>query len=161
MTTATEAHGDTFKFGRAFVSGKHRVWINGQKVFEGKLVYQQPQRIEVGQRQYVITPQMKSSVNDALEVFSVQIHEQGRLIHEGLYDQAGGSFASMQEAKTASNLQVCGIVGAALGLAAMMAGNIATGIIPGGAIGGAIGGGGGYLIGRGIGSLFVKKPPAA
>ena len=54
MATTVSTMGDTIKIDKTFVSGKDRIAVNGDVVFEGKAAAGTPQRIKVGAREYAI-----------------------------------------------------------------------------------------------------------
>ena len=157
MATTIQAVGDKIKLDKGFVSGKDRITVNGDVLFEGKLKTEEAQRLVAGEREYVIETAVASKMMGTISI-KVQIYQQSELIHEGLYDQLGKNLSNPAQAKVSGAVHACSLVGAVIGFTLMMVGNAATGVIPGGAIGGAIGGGVGALIGGGIGSLIFGKP---
>ncbi len=162
MAATIQAGTDTIKIGKSFVSGKDYVTVNGEVVFEGKLVAGQPHRIAVGEREFVVKTEVASKLTGALtyhlQIYDAPISAGGTMLHQGIYNPYGKQAASARQAKTPAVLQACGHVGAMIGSTTMVVANLATGVVPGGAIGGAIGGGGGAFIGYGIGTLIFGKP---
>lgn len=156
MATTIQAIGDTIKIDKAFVSGKDRIAVNGQVAFEGKLNLATPQNFTAGSREYTIETQTVSKMTGAIAIH-LQVHENGELLHSGIYDQFGKPVGDQSQAKAAGAIHACGMVGGIAGFATMMFLNIATGVVPGGAIGGAIGGGGGVMVGYGIGTLVFGR----
>lgn len=155
MATKIQVMGDTVKIDKAFVSGKDRVAVNGEVVFEGKLGGETPQKFIAGNRGYKLRTRRVSAMTGAIAVH-LQVYENKELIHSGVYDQAGKPVENEGQAKSTAALQVCGMVGGMIGFATMMILNAATGVVPGGAIGGALGGGIGGGLGYGLGSLIFR-----
>ena len=156
MATKFEVLGDTIKIDKAFVSGKDRVSVNGNVVFEGKLGGDTPQICTVGNREYGIRSRTVSKLTGATAIH-VDVRENGELVHSAVYDQAGKSVESEGKAKATGAVNMCAIAGGVIGFATMMFLNLATGVVPGGAIGGAIGGGGGAMLGYAIGYLLFQR----
>lgn len=155
MATTIQASGDTIKIDKAFVSGKDRVAVNGDVVFEGKLRGEKPQQFVVGHRKYAIRTKLVSEVTGAI-VVQLKIYEKTGAIHTGMYDQDGKPVGSEAEATTAPAIQTAGTLGAAIGVGTMLVLNLVTGSVPGGAIGGALGGALGGVIGSGVGYLLYR-----
>ncbi|WP_207396357.1 hypothetical protein [Bremerella alba] len=153
MATVIEAAGDKIKIDKGFVSGKDRISVNGEVVFEGKLTDDEPQNIYFGSREYTLR---QSVVSRTTRATAIQLHifENKTEVHSGLYDQHGKPVKDQAEAKSNGAVQVCGIAGGVIGVIVMLVLNRETGIVPGGAIGGAIGGGVGSAIGYGVGGLI-------
>ena len=150
------ANGDVIEVGKAFVSGKDRVKINGVVAFEGKLPKDYPMEFKIRGQRCQITYRKVSTM---LETHTIQIRlfEGDQVVFDEMYDQNGQPVGGSGEAKANSVTQVCGIVGIALGVGVMMALNMSTqGAVPGGAVGGAIGGGLGGAIGYGLGKLIAS-----
>ena len=156
MATKIQALGDTIKIDTAFVSGKDRVAVNGQVVFEGKLGAETLQKFSAGNRDYALEVKTLNSMTGAIAVH-LQIHEEAKLVHSGIYNQEGKPVQNEGQAKKTGAIQACGIVGGIIGFATMMFLNMATRGVPGGAIGGAIGGGVGCAIGYGLGTLIFGR----
>lgn len=149
------ANGDVIEVGKAFVSGKDRVRINGNVAFEGKLPEDYPMEFEIRGQRCRITYRKVSTMLETRTI-QVELFDGDQLVFDEMYDQNGQPVGDSEEAKANSVAQVCAIVGMALGLGAMMALNMSTqGAVPGGAIGGAIGGGVGGAVGYGIGQLIA------
>ena len=153
MATTINALGDTIKIDKAFVTGKDRVAVNGQVVFEGKLNTEPPPRFSAGKREYTVDTYIVGSLTNAVAIY-VDIFEGDNLVHSGIYDEAGNPVKNPEEARKVGVIRACAAVGAALGCFAMLTLNMRTGVVPGGMIGGAIGGGGGALLGYGLGYLI-------
>ncbi len=152
MASKIQVLGDTIKIDKAFVSGKDRVSVNDEVVFEGKIGGGAPQNFSAGNREYAIESRTVSKMTGATAIH-LRVYEKGELIHSGVYDQAGNPVQNERQARATGAIHVCTIVGGVIGFATMMVLNMATGVVPGGAIGGAIGGGGGAAVGYGIGCL--------
>ncbi len=155
MATTINVLGDTIKIGKAFVSGKDRISVNGDIVFEGK-VTESPEKIKVGDREYAVEIETVNKMAKMVLV-NLQVYEKGVLVHSGLYDRTGKLVENEEKFRSAAGLQVFSMIGAAVGVALMLGFNRATGVVPGGAIGGAIGGGLGGIIGYGIGALLCGE----
>ena len=155
MATNILAGNDVIKIERAFVSGKERITINDELAFEGKIKPDQPIQMQVGSRTYIVETKIVSKFGKVTTI-NLQILEGGETIHAEKYDQLGKP-VSVAQARSAGAIQVCSLIGAAVGFATMMALSAATRAVPGGAIGGAIGGGGGSAIGYGIGWLLFRR----
>lgn len=159
MGIKIHAQGDAITIGKAFVSGKDRITVNEEVMFEGKIEPDTPQRFSRGNRQYSIETRVISKLTGAT-VTLIQIAEESKVIHSCFYNINGQPVKSVAESKHTGALQICGVVGGVLGFATMMLLNILFGAAAGavgGALGGAIGGGVGYGVGYGIGSLFIKE----
>jgi hypothetical protein len=152
MATTIRVMGDTIKIDKRFVSGKDRIAVNGTVVFEGNAAISNPQRIKVGNREYAVQIETISKFGKVILVH-LQIHENGRLVHAGIYNQVGKPVENREQAKSSAGVQMCAFIGATVGVAVMLGLNQATHTVPGGAIGGAIGGGLGAALGSGIGTL--------
>jgi len=146
--------GDRIEVGKAFVSGKDRITINGQVVFEGKLPEDYPMDFGLGDRRCQLTYHKVSTMLETRTIH-VKVYEGDALVVDQLYDQNGQPVGSSSHAKANSVAQLCGMLGAGVGVAVIMSLNMATGSVPGGAIGGAIGGGLGAAVGYGIGKLLA------
>jgi hypothetical protein len=156
MVTTILAHGDTIKIEKSIVTGKDRVAINGQAVFDGRLPQGALQEFTVGGRKYALSMAILSGWPQKVG-YQIQVTENGAVVHAGLYNQAGQPVSDAARLKTKTNgpVQVCTVIRGIGGFITMMALNQATGgAVPGGAIGGAIGGGGGALLGQGLGRLL-------
>jgi hypothetical protein len=153
MATTINVLGDTIKIDKAFVSGKDRVAVNGQVVFQGKLNSEPPPRFSAGKREYTVDTYIVGSLTNAIAIY-VDIYEGGNLVHAGIYDEAGNPVKNPEQARRVGAIRACAAVGAMLGCFTMLVLNMKTGVVPGGMIGGAIGGGGGALLGYGLGSLI-------
>lgn len=156
MAATIQAVGDTIKIDKAFLSGKDRVAVNGQVVFEGKIAPNSPQSFTTAEREYVLEVRTLSKMTGAVS-YHLNVRERGETVHTGIYDQLGKPVASEGQAKTTGAMQACGVAGGIAGFALMMFLNMATGVVPGGAVGGAIGGGVGYAIGFAMGSLILGE----
>ena len=156
MATKIQAEGDTIKLSKTF-TGKDKIEINGEQVFEGKLVQGKPKTVHIGDRSYTVESQSSGKVVPII-TYQLQIVEDEELIHREIYDIAGKRIKSEGALKTSGAIKACGFVGMIVGLTTMMTLNRTTGVVPGGAIGGAIGGGLGALLGQGFGLLIFGKP---
>ncbi|MAE60478.1 MAG: hypothetical protein CMJ49_03875 [Planctomycetaceae bacterium] len=157
MAIKIEAMGQSIKIHKAFVSGRDRVTVDGQTVFEGKLTPQTVQTFEVGERQYTLEMRTVSKMIGAI-VIHLNVSENGELKHSAIYDQSGKPVEDESQSKSNAAMQICLAVGAGLGVAVMLTLNMTTGVVPGGAIGGAIGAVLGALVGAGVGGLIFGKP---
>ena len=161
MATKIKAAGDEIKVDKAFVSGKDRIAINGEILFEGKLKDGEPETLTREIRQYVIVKRVTSMLAEMYSI-ELEISENGQLIHSGVYDKFGKSHASQADAKTSGAVAACGMVGGIIGVAVMLTLNATTGVVPGGAVGGGIGGGVGGALGAWIGqALFGAQQDAS
>ena len=155
MANRIVALGDEIQIQTKFVSG-HRIVINGSVEHEGKLKPEQPVTIAIGPREYRIELRPVGSIAKVM-MTHLEITENGVKLHSGVYD-AMGKPVSANQAKANAAVQVCGLMGAACGVAIMLSLNMSSGgVVPGGAVGGAIGGGVGGAIGAGIGSLLFGR----
>jgi hypothetical protein len=156
MPTSIQVLDDTIKIDKVFVSGKDRVAVNGQVVFEGKLAPSTPKTIAAGNREYVIETRLVSRMMGTTTVH-LKVLENDQEVHSGLYDQTGKPLQNEQQAGSSSAIQACAVVGAVIGVAVMLSLNMTTGVVPGGAIGGAIGGGCGAALGQLVGTMLFKR----
>ncbi|QDU75162.1 hypothetical protein Pan97_21860 [Bremerella volcania] len=156
MATVIEALGDKIKIDKAFVSGKDRISLNGQILFEGKLVDDEPQKFKAGSREYKISRSVVSKMTNATAT-ELTIFENNAPVFSALYDQQGKPVNDQAEAKSNGAIQVCGVIGMMGGVAVVLVASRETGMLPGGAVGGAIGGGLGGAIGFGIGMLLFGR----
>ncbi|MEM9346291.1 MAG: hypothetical protein AAGB26_06725 [Planctomycetota bacterium] len=149
------ASGDVIEVGKAFVSGKDRIKINGEVAFEGELPEDYPMEFTMRGQRCQITYRKLSKMLDT-QTIRVKLYDGEQLVLDELYDQNGQPVDNSGEAKANSVAQACGIVGMVVGLSVMMGLNMTTqGAVPGGAIGGAIGGGVGGALGYGLGKLIA------
>lgn len=155
MATKIQALDDSIKIDKAFASGKDRVSINGEKVFEGKLGTDSPQNFRFGNRDYSVEVRKVGKLGAT--AVHLQIYKDNELVHSGVYDQTGKPANGDSQVAQNGALYLCAMVGAFVGVTTMISLNIATGVVPGGAIGGAIGGGVGAAIGHGIGSSVIGR----
>ena len=145
---------DTIKIDKAFVSGKDRVAVNDQVVFEGKLPPNTPLAFAVGNREYSFETRVVSRMTNALAIH-LEIRETAELVHAGVYDQTGKRVNGDGGAKSTGAIQTCGMIGGLLGFAAMMyLGPAAVGGVAGDAVAGGIRGGIGGIVGYGLGFGF-------
>jgi len=156
MAIKIQALGDTIKIDKAFVSGKDRVAVNGEVVFEGKLSADMPQKFTAGNREYAFESKVVNKMTSVIAVH-LQIYENAELVHSGVYEQSGKPVQNEGEAKKNAAIRACGQVGGIIGIATMLFLNIATGVVPGGAVGGVIGCGVGFGLGFGLGSLIFGR----
>jgi hypothetical protein len=156
MAIKMQACGDTIRINKAFVSGKDRIAVNDNVVFEGKLSSGSPQKVSAGSREYSVESRRVGKMTGATAIH-LEVYERGELIHAGVYDQNGKSVENEGQAKANGAMQTCAMIGAVAGFTTMMSLNMATGVVPGGAIGGAIGGGVGGMLGAGVGTLLFGK----
>ena len=154
MATKIKAAGDTIKISKTFVSGRDRLTINGEVVCND-LGIEEPETFAAGNRAYTVEINGVSKMTGAFSTH-LKIHEDGQLLHSGIYDQHGKPVQSEREAKANGAVHYCCMIGAVIGCATMSALSFTTGVVPGGAIGGAIGGGVGGAIGVGIGKLLFS-----
>ena len=146
---------DTIKIDKSFVTGKDRIAINGNVVFEGKLSPNSTQKFDIGKRKYFVESKVVNKLTKTVAIHLV-IYENAEVVHKGIYDQTGKLVEDEKDAKRNGVLQACGAAGAATGIITMMILNLLTGVVPGGAIGGGIGAGVGYGIGYAIGRLILN-----
>jgi len=139
-----------------FSGGKRRITLNKQRVYEGMATPDSPATFDAEGRQYVVAKEGKS--------YRIKVTQQGEELHNGLYDTSSLNAAqpntanpNAAEGKNVWGVQVCGFIGAVLGVAFMIVGNILTGVIPGGAIGGFIGAAIGGALGRGLGAMIRES----
>ncbi len=156
MATKIQAIGDTIKIGKTFVSGNDRITVNDEVVFEGKLDADDPETFTVGQRDYSIESRKVGQLTGAISIH-LNIHENGELVHTGIYDQNGKSVKSEGQAKANGAIHICSMIGGVVGCTTMLVLNTTTGVVPGGAVGGGIGGGVGAVVGGGIGNLLFGR----
>jgi hypothetical protein len=156
MAATIRVLGQTIQIEKAFVSGKDRIAVNGQVVFEGKIRPQTPQRFTVGSCDYTVESRTVGGIAKAI-VIHLQICEKGKVVHSGVYDQRGNQVNAEAYVKKMRAIQACALVGGVLGFVTMMVLNAATGVVPGGAIGGALRGGGGAGLGYAVGSLIFGR----
>lgn len=153
MTMTINAAGDVIKIGKAFVSGKDRITVNGNVAFEKKLTPGRTERFTVGTRQYFVETRVISTLMGTTST-TIQIYEQDALIHSGIYDQTGKAVANQEEAKSTAAIGVCAMIGGLVGSMSMIFLNLSTGSVPGGAVGGGVGGAVGAMLGYGMGYLL-------
>lgn len=161
MPTIIRAGDDTIRIDRAFVSGKDRVKLNGQTVFEQRLGNKTPQQFSVGERVYVIEKEIVSKLSNAW-IVHLQILERGELAHDAIYDQTGKEVSNTASAKSSAGIHLCSVIGGVIGIVALVAGNRAAGFLPldgalGGAVLGGLGGGLGAMLGHGVGLLIFGR----
>lgn len=150
---------------QAFVSGKHRVTVDGRLVFEGKLIDGKPQSIADGAVTYVVEQRVVSRMMSIATATRVQVIENGETVHDVTLDDTGRPVRDMAAAKEAAGgrwlIQVCGLIGVFIALGGLrVTGGFGSGIT-GGAIGGGIAGGiggfGGACVGWCLQQLFYPK----
>ena len=166
MATVINALGDQIKIDRAFVSGKDRIQLNDEVVFEESLGDFRSEKFASGSRTYELRKEVVSSMTKAI-AFHLQIFENGEEIHSGIYDLQGQQLTAASKAGSPSAAQACAKIGTVIGIVSMLSLNSALGIVPeslfggdtmmsgitGRALMGAIGGGLGSAIGYGFGGL--------
>lgn len=127
MATIIKALGDQFKIDRVFISGKDRIAVNDQVVFEGTLGDFKSEKFTAGSRTYELRREVVSSTFKA-DAIHLQIFENGEQIHSGIYDLQGQQLAAASRAGSPSAAQACAKVGTVIGMISMLSLNSALGI---------------------------------
>ena len=158
MAWKIEALGDSIEIGRAFVSGKDQIKINGEVVFEGKLLKNPPESIHAGEREYKIRCVVVSNWSGAA-LTEVKILENSKVIHSDVYDSEGNLATTLEEVKSTAGINmgiyIGGIVGSALPLAVSIAQGAMVGVFWKGILA-VVGGVVGIFLGGLIGMYFSR-----
>jgi hypothetical protein len=150
MATKIKAANFNIVIDRIFVSGKDRVAINGEVVFEGKLNETPAIGHTFGNADISIRPEVVSKFTGAT-IFHIVVQENGAPIHTGPYDQLGKPVGGSGDTKRNQITQLCGTIGTVIGAMTLVIMGQASGIVPRGVLGSALAGGFGGALGAGVG----------
>ena len=145
--------GNTIHIDKVFTSGKDRISINGQVVFEDKLVEDSPYKFEIEDQTYFIRIRKVHKLA-ATTVIDVEVYRDGKLVQVGMYDKDGNLVKNESQAQTMKGHKACSMFGGVIGGITIFSLSRTIEILPGGALGGAISGVIGGMIGTGIGYGF-------
>ncbi len=139
------------KIAKTFTGGLQRITISKQVVYEGKLVAGEGQMLHMGDLMFLLEPLGKVAGGKP-SAYKLEIVSNGEVTFSQMFDAFGGEIDSLKDGKKNAVIQICGGVGAVIGVVVMLTLNAVTeGEVPGGMVGGAIGGGVGGGMGYGIG----------
>ncbi len=160
MATKIRVFDDHLWIGKAFLTGKDQIELNGHRVFEGKITPEAPAVFATPDREYRIALRPLSKMMGTTLV-DLEAYENGEQVLAQTFDQFGKPVTDIAKAKQGSMTQLCSMIGAIA--CAMLLVNLSRtwDAFPGGMIGGAIAGGiGGFcgaLLGAAIAWPFKRR----
>lgn len=151
MATKIRVLGDHLWIGKAFLTGKDLIEINGQRLFEGKISPDSPAVVKTDAREYRVALRPLSKMMGTTLV-DLAAYENGQQVLAQTFDSFGRQVTDPAEAKQSATTLIIAMICATSCAMIMVNLSRTYTALPGGFIGGAIAGGIGGFIGGMLGS---------
>src|SRR5690606_18446737 len=109
MATKIRVLGDHLWIGKAFLTGKDLIEINGQRVFEGKIAPNSPAAVKTEAREYRIALRPLSKMMGT-SLVDLEAYENGQQVLAQTFDSFGKQVTDPAQAKQSGATQIIAMI---------------------------------------------------
>lgn len=149
MSVKLKVEQHTIRIGRKFVTGRDAISIDGIEVYSGPIRNGSPYSFVAAHRRILVT-RIPTSLLMGVHAYRIQVLDGSDQVFSGLFDHRGKARKSMKGVRATLAIQVCGSIGAMLGIVTFAYLRAIDAPLPGREIAIAMGGALGTTLGGGV-----------